>query len=54
MFTDVRDAFFQRDPFAAVQHPHDLMVFEEHQDVSTEHWLVVCSFLTHYGWSIPT
>eukprot|EP00041_Stephanoeca_diplocostata_P029528 m.874652 g.874652 ORF g.874652 m.874652 type:complete len:400 (-) comp23576_c0_seq18:306-1505(-) len=40
MFTDVRDAFFQRDPFAAVQHPHDLMVFEEHQDVSTEHWLV--------------
>lgn len=37
----VRDAFFQRDPFAAVQQPHPLMVFEEHLDVSTEHWLVV-------------
>ena len=42
MLTDVRDAFFQRDPFAAAverNQVHPLMVFEETPDQTTEHWL---------------
>ncbi|KAL7471610.1 hypothetical protein ACHAXS_011919 [Conticribra weissflogii] len=42
MLTDFRDAYFQRDPFAAavelgMQHP--LMLFEEHPDMKNTHWL---------------
>mmetsp|Transcript_14540 Transcript_14540/g.29543 ORF Transcript_14540/g.29543 Transcript_14540/m.29543 type:complete len:457 (-) Transcript_14540:72-1442(-) len=42
MLTDVRDAYFQRDPFVAaveldMQHP--LMLFEEHPDMKNTHWL---------------
>ena len=42
MLTDVRDAFFQRDPFVtAVERSqvHPLMVFEESPETDTEHWL---------------
>lgn len=42
MLTDVRDVFFQRDPFAAVVTPHPIMVFEEHPMLTTEYWLVGC------------
>eukprot|EP00038_Savillea_parva_P008473 m.177193 g.177193 ORF g.177193 m.177193 type:complete len:392 (+) comp14305_c0_seq1:473-1648(+) len=40
MLSDVRDAYFQRDPFAAVTTPHPIMVFEEHPMLTTEYWLV--------------
>jgi hypothetical protein len=40
MLSDVRDAYFQRDPFAAVVTPHPVMVFEEHPMLTTEYWLV--------------
>ena len=42
MLTDVRDAFFQRDPFVTAverNQVHPLMVFEETPDVTTENWL---------------
>jgi hypothetical protein len=39
MLTDVRDAYFQLDPFAAVKDIHPIMVFEEISDVTTNHWV---------------
>ena len=42
MLTDVRDAYFQRDPFAMaveLQMQYPLMVFEEHPDMRNTHWL---------------
>mmetsp|Transcript_20181 Transcript_20181/g.31184 ORF Transcript_20181/g.31184 Transcript_20181/m.31184 type:complete len:233 (-) Transcript_20181:132-830(-) len=41
MLTDTRDAFFQSDPFQYVQDPskNQLMLFEEHSNLTTEHWL---------------
>lgn len=41
MLTDVRDSFFQRDPFSTVkpEQQRPLMVFEEHPDLDTTHWL---------------
>ena len=41
LITDVRDTFFQRDPFAS-GHPQvqGLQVFEEHVKQTTKHWLV--------------
>jgi hypothetical protein len=41
MLTDVRDAYFQRDPFAAVKVKdiYPIMVFEEHPNVTTNHWV---------------
>ena len=43
MLTDVRDAFFQRDPFATAverNQVHPLMVFQESPDIDNEHWLI--------------
>eukprot|EP00041_Stephanoeca_diplocostata_P028996 m.844385 g.844385 ORF g.844385 m.844385 type:complete len:425 (-) comp23475_c0_seq22:1634-2908(-) len=40
IFTDVRDAYFQTDPFQAVKTIHPVMVSEEHPLMTTEHWLV--------------
>ena len=42
ILTDVRDAFFQRDPFVNAMdrnQVHPLMVFEESPETDTEHWL---------------
>jgi len=40
MLTDARDAFFQKDPFQSdTIEMHPLMLFEEHQNQTTEHWL---------------
>ena len=42
ILTDVRDAFFQKDPFVTAvknNQEHSLMVFQEHPDLTTEHWL---------------
>ena len=42
MLTDVRDAFFQRDPFVTANERnqvHPLMVFQESPETDTEHWL---------------
>mmetsp|Transcript_12911 Transcript_12911/g.27876 ORF Transcript_12911/g.27876 Transcript_12911/m.27876 type:complete len:867 (+) Transcript_12911:75-2675(+) len=40
MLTDVRDVYFQSDPFAFVTSPHELMLFEEiFPGVTNEHWL---------------
>jgi len=42
ILTDVRDAFFQRDPFVTAvkrNQVHPLMVFEESPETDTEHWL---------------
>jgi len=42
MLTDVRDAFFQRDPFVTAverNQVHPLMVFEETSELDNEHWL---------------
>jgi hypothetical protein len=39
MLTDVRDAYFQLDPFAAVKDIHPIMVFEEAPTVTTNHWV---------------
>lgn len=41
MIADVRDLYFQRDPFGpGSPEVTSLQVFEEHPDLSTEHWLV--------------
>jgi hypothetical protein len=41
MITDVRDVYFQSNPFALEQaEVNGLQVFEEHPAVTTEHWLV--------------
>lgn len=41
LVTDVRDTFFQRDPFGPQSPPVDgLQVFEEHRSMTTQHWLV--------------
>jgi len=41
LFTDVRDVFFQDDPFGpGAPKVTGLQVFEEHRDVTTNHWLV--------------
>jgi hypothetical protein len=40
MLTDARDAFFQKDPFQSdTIEMHPLMLFEEHQNMTTENWL---------------
>lgn len=40
ILTDVRDAYFQRDPFVTLTHTHrPLMVFEEIDQVDNTHWL---------------
>ncbi|KAL7501440.1 hypothetical protein ACHAWT_010409 [Skeletonema menzelii] len=42
ILTDVRDAFFQRDPFVTAverNQVHPLMVFQESPETDTEHWL---------------
>eukprot|EP00814_Leptocylindrus_danicus_P010754 CAMPEP_0116011296 /NCGR_PEP_ID=MMETSP0321-20121206/4490_1 /TAXON_ID=163516 /ORGANISM="Leptocylindrus danicus var. danicus, Strain B650" /LENGTH=407 /DNA_ID=CAMNT_0003480515 /DNA_START=21 /DNA_END=1244 /DNA_ORIENTATION=- len=41
ILTDVRDAYFQRDPFRTVkpEHQRPLMVFEEDPRTDTTHWL---------------
>jgi hypothetical protein len=41
LITDVRDTIFQRDPFGAgTPKVKGLQVFEEHPEMTTEHWLV--------------
>lgn len=45
LVADVRDTFFQRDPFGPeaahlVPQPGELQVFEEHRTMRTTHWLV--------------
>jgi hypothetical protein len=41
LITDVRDVFFQRDPFGpGTPEVTGLQVYEEHPSTSTEHWLV--------------
>ena len=37
--TDVRDAFFQRDPFQTETKPQPLMLFEEHANLTNTNWL---------------
>jgi len=40
MLTDVRDAYFQSDPFAFIEKPAPLFVFQEiYPELSAEHWL---------------
>lgn len=34
------EVFFQRDPFVANVEPYPIMLFEEHPDARTTHWLV--------------
>lgn len=41
LYVDVRDAFFQRDPFGPGSPPiRGLQVYQEHQDHTTKHWFV--------------
>ena len=48
MLSDVRDAYFQRDPFAAVTHEQaasGLMLFEEHPMMTTKSAIVSLPFI---------
>lgn len=41
LLTDIRDAYFQTNPFGPnLPKIEGLQVFEEHRDITTEHWLV--------------
>lgn len=54
MLTDVRDAFFQRDPFHDREKLQSLMFFEEHPNSTTNNWLtfdpvLACRNYTFHG-----
>ena len=53
MLTDVRDAFFQRDPFDEKHKIHPLMFFEEHESVTTTHWLTDFPVSTCRNYTFP-